>query len=1235
MLAENSELVYFELAATLLELENATPDGALLRIDYLSREQARSLASNLEELAADSHQNLDYIWTVVADPAFNKEITYERAVELRNRSGGKLILLVPGGLGVAQSSIDNPFSKLSFGDLIVQTNERLMRELRSDEQIKVALSKLQRWWTANRLNPLQVAEFLVAINPRRSVMWAEHLWILGLVPDLGSDAVDRLQQNMQASKEISRPATQNSPLASRLQKVHLVNKSLEARIETLLADSPLYDSQNWARKILDEGRAELTFENWTFGTATDVELVGLEIKPFINRAGKPERWSRLRASEEDDLLTLPMSGEPGSDATGTLGVKWATVPSAPVGVSNFRVEILPSAMARALGVSDDPIAEEIVGANRRSQTIELTLSPENSHLGDRFVARVSALDESGQVIQLSTASIEGSQDEFAARESEEFRAEVMNFEPETYERKPTAQSLTHARLETNVGGIDVSEPEAYAWDFDNQLVSANFAPGKSFSVQYSNLLLSLEKMSFATPGKLLRFAFSSNGQKRISEDDVAVTSFDAPRPLASARKALFSRLKTEEEDKPLIVAKWDTEFRRAAFAYLASYRRLLENADDEELGALLSMDTFSIEMMTGVGPIKAVIVLPSHPLRLGWVAKYEELIEEWSELLSTFESKARASVIDLSLAKRIAPINFPYVVLDFEGEPFVYHSELTFGSGLYVPLNAGDVEKIIPPVLSALGLPHRPLGDVSVDSLLEKKISEYQDVHPLSTGLSVNAINPGDGAILSSALGRALSDTRSTDGPLDPYPIRVACFAENLSPTDPVPQLQALQREYRTLSYSSAPTFLVPPFSLSCSSVDNIDGMLPSNIGLVQGFSHSRVTGLSVPDRSPLLRGLISPLFSTLESAPQGKLTVVATLKPNPTSSHIELPSAHSSHQLAVGRQLGLSESVPGFTVEIDGSMVENIRQLHEKSDWVVTIDRNAGATTFEELVRPHLPESVLLDYAPDFVDGFSDRVSVTTVHRGEIDLALAQAMDDLGLSTLGRGPKEIVKSLTDISGRLVLRLYQANSMAREAVGLAAVMAYLERKGSLENTLIIPLDAHPDIFGPAIRRGEEQALRCDLMLVRLTRRSFKIELVEVKARKSMNSPDAALNIKIENQVTETQRYLSSTVLPTHLGRVDSEIQWVRAISLLYFYAERAAFAGRMTQEKLLETQALISRLAENPVEPQYSLTGYVVTLDAGKTDENFKRGDVRIRYLTANALSDLGFTTHFEAEVAG
>jgi hypothetical protein len=1154
---------------TLVRWVADTRDGTRLRINHVSAEQAAGMIADGRDLAEE--QNIDFTGVyVLAAEESDSQVTYERAVELRNRSKGKLILLVPDGNGTAGSSLDNSFQHKEFADLVGDASREMREELCASEELKSVIVRLQKH---GLLPPKSLAtlDFFSSIRPERSVGWGEELWRIGIIPDRGPGALERLHKNVVSAREIAAPRARGSSVGARLSRIQLVESEMKSWLVAHLSARPLHDPKLWAKSLAAEERRSLTFDRWIFRTDTEVSLVSIEIVPFVSALGNPQAWSGLKASA-DDLLVLPMKDNTEDSSSGTMGVKWRTNPTIAAGVASFRVEVVPSQMAIDLGADPTPVAEEITKASGRQQRITLNLGPEHAPLGDRFVIKVSALDDAGQVVTISRQEVGAVQDVVATVTSDEFKVEVTGFEADVYERQPSASSVAAARLDANLDGEVASAPEKVAWDDDAQLLSIRFGASKSYSVKYSSPLRSLEQMSMRDLKSLHSFSFDSDGLELISEENVLVSTWNAPKALLAARKKLFEHLDTSAGDgglRGLVAANWDSQAITLGLSYLASYRRALEVADSEMLKGLLRSDTLSLRMRTGQGNVKAMVLLPSHPLRIGWMAKFEELLQAWGTAVTREDKKSRAQKLDVELAKRISPANLPYILVDEEFAPYVYHSELTFGSGLYLAISHTDVESVIPPLFSALRLPKKPSGDTAVESMLERKISEYREVHTLNLQqLSVNAVNPGDGSVLASAIDRSLGLSTLSEEVEKPVAVKVASFSQTVSATDPVPKLRELQTVHSSSSFDKRPSFLVPPFSLSSTSLDQLHLMRPANLGVLQGLSAGAVSMVVPADRSPLLRGLISPLEVTRASGSKSveELAVLAALKTPRNNEHNDLPQAHLTHQLAVGRVLGLGEGVPALSMNVTPAVVEAIKALHKQSDWVVTIDRNVGATTFEELVRPHLPDSVLLDYAPDFVDGFSDRLSVTTTHRGEIDLALRQGMDELGLGKMGRGPKDIVKSLTDISGRLVLRLYRPNSLAREAVGLAAVMAYLEKRRELQDTIIIPLDAHPEIFAPSRRDLRGNALRCDLMLIRLTRRSFKIELVEVKARKTMNKPDGALNAYIENQLKETERFLRHRVLPLEGSRIDSELQWVRAVSLMHFYAERAAYAGRISRE---------------------------------------------------------------------
>ena len=81
------------------------------------------------------------------------------------------------------------------------------------------------------------------------------------------------------------------------------------------------------------------------------------------------------------------------------------------------------------------------------------------------------------------------------------------------------------------------------------------------------------------------------------------------------------------------------------------------------------------------------MLLPTHPLRLAWVAAHDQLLRGWAEEVAQAGKTrpARASRIDIDMVSRLSPANLPFITVDPDGKPFVYAEELTYGAALYLP----------------------------------------------------------------------------------------------------------------------------------------------------------------------------------------------------------------------------------------------------------------------------------------------------------------------------------------------------------------------------------------------------------------------------------------------------------------------------------------------------------------------------------------------------------------------
>ena len=493
-------------------------------------------------------------------------------------------------------------------------------------------------------------------------------------------------------------------------------------------------------------------------------------------------------------------------------------------------------------------------------------------------------------------------------------------------------------------------------------------------------------------------------------------------------------------------------------------------------------------------------------------------------------------------------------------------------------------------------------------------------------------MNPGQGELIDAGLRHVIH----YDDPERPDPLRLEAIvhADRHSYTRPLPALQQLQAELRVVTRDRPGSHLLPPLSLAVRDTEDIlKDDQAAHVALIQGLAGASLTTTpTVPDRATSLDALLTATVTNthVEGDARTVLTMPA-LRSRGTQGDGDIAAAHSSHQAAVGYALSVHGGYPAIRVDVDVPSLARLATLHARADWVLTVDRHLGVGIFEDQLGGAVPDSFILDYAPDFVDGIGDRLTVTTTHRSEVQRILGKAMRELGLSSDGKDASDVLRSLSAVSGRLALRLLGDSTLARESVSLAALMMHLQDKGELDGKIIIPVDAHPEIFGPAARAGDTPARRCDLLLVQVTRSSFRLECVEVKARKRSHLPQALAD-DIADQVIDTQNLLMSRYFATDPPRDDAPLQWARWASLLHYYADRAAAHGLINADRITDIHKHVDRIEDKREIPQIALRGFVVSLEG---DAGFPRmvRDVPIAVLTAAELGRLGFTTMIDIQM--
>src|SRR5207253_738624 len=138
------------------------------------------------------------------------------------------------------------------------------------------------------------------------------------------------------------------------------------------------------------------------------------------------------------------------------------------------------------------------------------------------------------------------------------------------------------------------------------------------------------------------------------------------------------------------------------------------------------------------------------------------------------------------------------------------------------------------------------------------------------------------------------------------------------------------------------------------------------------------------------------------------------------------------------------------------------------------------------------------------------------------------------------------------------------DTLAKETVSLAVVANFLLRKGELENTILIPLDAHRRLFFDAKTAfATDSGSRCDLLIVRPTRNRLMVDFVEVKYRQGADPITSSLLEQIADQTLKTDTAVRGMYF-SDPPRLDAPILRCQFAAILRFYAERAHRHGRVS-----------------------------------------------------------------------
>lgn len=1229
-------------------LNNRGP-GHCMRVADLDDELMRRLASRLRR---EVPQTLVYVLgqesQVSVDDLY---VTSTKLIELRNPDINNnlrdpLLVFVPNEL---RTSSEDSFGVATFedvrvGDVYTEINQIVLETIPLGLRGSI-LSVLDRitqnaWKWAS---PIAITRFLltVKVNDCDPDVVGAALYELGLIPDFRlmtdpTKAPYRVAKNLNCVRRLT--ASEKSDRL-RIMDLGLEKRAFRAELANFLAEAGLENPHTWTAKIVRErSNYRFAFDKWEFEDDSDApgELFAEIVETKLPRVG--DEGSGIANLEGlAGELVLPL----GKNGLKKFSVSFAVEP-APVnveGLAKFQLQII-SVSGGPTGIVKNVSAWKTT-AKKKSVSFD-KLSSVDWEEGWHFV-RIQAFTEDGERLTLLDRKgaplpwiDESSSDQTQAPNEGDLFYVVPegDVEVEPVQRAvPRHVSLVHALRDLQFSAIledrDAKQivTTSVTWsDRDRgaqSMIEAKFGSEGAVNIPVSNCLKEIEQRILESPEVLSTWRMSINrgvAEQPIAED---LNSMDLVRTEAfvDARKKLFNAIRQGEANLISQAANF-SDLRDLVIGYASEFQKLLQlllrqaetkSGSDGHLvqvaiEGLLNLDVVHVSLTNYRGQRqKAALVGPLHPIRCLWLAGWAALGEKWVTEASNCRREFVSPARDV-LLNRLLPSNQPPYLSVGHGSVFTAVDNVHALWTLYASNLERDPRGLIGNVCSALGLPEPNIGGVAVTGrYLAGRVQRYLVQHPYVRTIAINVFNPGRAKVLADMLLELQSVEVLSELAYD-----IRLFVPDANEPGVGESLLELLSPEGSTTAQRADAFsalgrdhLNPKLRVAIRPTRDFrseSDAYPAHISML--FDVFPAEAVSAGKYKPEESG--SPVFGllqdfVLEYIDDGEIVAWTRQPRHGMAESIvgaeaisdllsSLPTVFSAATATVATGRAAVSNRPQVTLALDNEDRALIHQVHEISDWVFTVDRNIGIEYFDHNDQGSRPD-YLIEHTPSIENGLGHQVMVTSRSLIEVEAMMQTVLESYSLPSNGGRSAAILDSLRCLSGRLALKLIAAPTQRAEALGLALSRMYLARQGIFGNQVVVPLDAHIDLYREPkhneVDLQEEVSLkRTDLALFDLnaSNRTITCNLVEVKCYSSVGN--LAQFAQLKDGIAE-QLDASEKILRLHFDprlhspdRIDRAFKTVELSKLLEFYVDRSVRFGQLDAAAAEEARFLIRTLED-------------------------------------------------------
>lgn len=791
--------------------------------------------------------------------------------------------------------------------------------------------------------------------------------------------------------------------------------------------------------------------------------------------------------------------------------------------------------------------------------------------------------------------------------------------------------------------------------------------GKS-NIFVSSQLAEIEREFLRDPVGVnrLRMEVTSNGTINRANQSFKWPVHEEASRFCEARSALFSAVLRGDEQliiqgtNLLEVKKHVQNYASAFIDWLgvalvrtASSDPVIVRDAFEELRCALSVDSISIVLNDYSGRRREAVLLgPMHPLRANWHTTWIQLANHWLQLSQVSDREFVVPTRD-AILKQLTPVGFPPVMPygDELGRTALAVDDITPFWSLYAAADETDPRGLVGEVCAALSLPEPSIGGSMIDSgYLAVRVQRYLIQHPYIQTLTINAFNAGRATVLADVLVDMQKHSEFSDLRYD-----IRLFVPDPDATGTGESLKELLAPDSSVSGREADAFstptdshLHPKLRLAMRSMDEFR-VEPETHAAHLSFlfdvfpaEEIRAVDARATDNSSFVHGLIQP-FAVEYREDEQSITWLRRPLHGPaqalegaeeltdllgTMSRLISVAAAS---VSIGQSLPNSRPVVALSLSAEERAM--LHQVHEVSDWVITIDRNLGIEFFDHRRHPTRPD-YLIDHSPDMANAMSHRLAITSRSVAELEALLVPLLTDYGLPNSGKHALVLLDQLRSLSGRLALKLLSSPTQRAEAMGLALSRLFLEHQGVFQNQIVVPLDAHLELYKflrqNALELGDDVSFRrTDLALFDLdsATRTLTCRLVEVKCYTHVGDVAAYEQLKssIAEQIAQTEHVLSYHFDPyrKEIDRPDRSIKNRDLAALLEFYLERSERYGVMMPDAADEARYFLRHLDDQSYRLSFTRSAVVFDFNKPGTETPEKEGGIEFYRIGRDLIEQL------------